>query len=410
MKLKRSPLAPAGFPDLPAIDGVEKWVAETGAKYKNRPDVLLFKLCESAKVAGVFTKSSTPGAPVVWSKARLLEGAHGGILVTAGNANVFTGQQGARDVQTLAGFAARATGCAPKDIYVCSTGVIGEPMDLGPLSEIFKTGAFMRKQASWLEAARAISTTDTYPKGASQSCLIDGVPVSLCGIAKGSGMIAPNMATMLVYLFTDANITQPVLQSLLSENCATTFNAITVDSDTSTSDTVLLTATGKARHRQITALSDPELTNFKSALHALMRDLAHQVVRDGEGASKFIEIHVTGTHTDSEAKTMAMSIANSPLVKTAIAGEDANWGRIVMAVGKSGIRTSPEHLSITFGPHLVAQNGTRAQTYDETVVSEYMTKDHIRIGVKVGDGSGHFTAWTCDLTHGYIDINADYRS
>ena len=410
MKLKPSPLAPKSFPDLPELDGIQKWVAETGAKYKDRPDVLLVKFGEGSQIAGVFTRSNTPGAPVDWSRQRLAEGADKGLLVTAGNANVFTGAQGKQDVKTMAGYAGHLLGCAAEDVYICSTGVIGEPMDLGPLSETFKTNSFLQTEASWQQAAQAISTTDTYTKGAKQTCQIGNTPITLCGIAKGSGMIAPNMATMLVYMFTDANIEASVLQSLLSEHCETTFNAITVDSDTSTSDTVLLAATGKAGHARLSNISAPELKAFSRALHALMRDLAHQVVKDGEGATKFIEVSVCGAETDKSAKTIALSIANSPLVKTAIAGEDANWGRIVMAVGKSGEKVIRERLRINFGPHLVAENAQRSETYRESVLSSYMRSPHIDIQVDIGVGSGHFTVWTCDLTHGYIDINADYRS
>ncbi|MBL4855077.1 MAG: bifunctional glutamate N-acetyltransferase/amino-acid acetyltransferase ArgJ [Robiginitomaculum sp.] len=410
MYLKRSPLAPAQFPSIPALAGIEMWSAETGAKYKNRPDVLLVKFAKPANVAGVFTKSSTPGAPVEWSRDCLKRGANSGLLVSAGNANVFTGRRGAEDVVKMAGFAAGALDCSPEDVYICSTGVIGEPLDLGPFEKLFVRNSFMRSQTSWEQAAQAITTTDTYTKGALQICEIDGTNVTICGIAKGSGMIAPDMATMLSFIFTDANISQDILQALLTDICETSFNAITVDSDTSTSDTVLLVATGGAAHKQITELNDPKLAPFKSALRVLMLDLAHQVVRDGEGASKFFAVHVTGAENDKAAKTIAMSIANSPLVKTAIAGEDANWGRIVMAVGKSGEKAVRDKLTISFGPHLVASNGFRAPGYDEDILSTYMRNSELEISVDVGVSTGAFTVWSCDLTHGYIDINADYRS
>ena len=410
MHLKTSPLAPAEFPDMPDIEGIQMWVAETGAKYKNRPDVLLVKLAKTSRVAGVFTKSTAPGAPVAWSRACLERGANGGILVNAGNANVFTGKQGHEDVNTMAGFAAQALECEPESVYVCSTGVIGEPLDLGPFQQLATSNSFLNAHASWAQAAKAISTTDTYSKGAAQFCTIDGAPVNICGIAKGSGMIAPDMATMLSFIFTDANISQNVLQALLSELCETSFNAITVDSDTSTSDTVLFAATAKASHDEIIDINDLKLADFKKALEAVMLNLSHQVVRDGEGASKFIEICVTSAKSNEAAKTIAMSIANSPLVKTAIAGEDANWGRIVMAVGKSGENANRDLLSIYFGDHLVAKNGCRGPGYDEDMLSLYMQNSHLKVHVDVAAGSGSFTVWTCDLTHGYIDINADYRS
>ncbi len=410
MHLKRSPLAPACFPDMPDIAGVQMWTAETGAKYKNRPDVLLIRFDGATNVAGVFTKSTAPGVPVEWSRDCLARGAAGGLLVSAGNANVFTGSKGAEDVRKMAGFAAGALNCAPEDIFVCSTGVIGEPLDLGPLQKLFARNSFMRTGASWQQAAQAICTTDTYTKGAVQTCVIDGTHVRICGIAKGSGMIAPDMATMLSFIFTDANIARPVLQTLLAQICETSFNAITVDSDTSTSDTVLLAATGQAKHGKINDINDPKLADFKTALSALMLGLAHQVVKDGEGASKFFAVTVSGAEHAKAAKAIALSIANSPLVKTAIAGEDANWGRIVMAVGKSGERAIRDKLAIYFGPHLVASNGFRVPGYDEDTLGTYMQNSELEIGVDVGVGTGEFTVWSCDLTHGYIDINADYRS
>lgn len=400
---------------MPEISGVRMWTAETGAKYQNRPDVLLVKFAQGSRVAGVFTKSTAPGAPVEWSKACLAQHANGGqtargLLVNAGNANVFTGKQGAEDVKSMAGFAATALGCTADEVYICSTGVIGEPLDLSPFSKLAVSNSFLSTSADWSQAAQAICTTDTYSKGAAQTCTIDGTPVRICGIAKGSGMIAPNMATMLSFIFTDANISQPVLQELLSELTETSFNAITVDSDTSTSDTVLLAATAQAAHGEITDIHDPQLAGFKAALSTIMLDLAHQIIRDGEGASKFIKILVTGAANSADAKIIAMSIANSPLVKTAIAGEDANWGRIVMAVGKSGAGISRDDLRIHFGPHLVAENGCRAADYNEETLSQYMRNTDLNISVDIGVGDSTFTAWTCDLTHGYIDINADYRS
>ncbi|MEE9272247.1 MAG: bifunctional glutamate N-acetyltransferase/amino-acid acetyltransferase ArgJ [Robiginitomaculum sp.] len=409
MKLKRSPLAPNSFPQMPVVEGLKMWTAETGSKYKNRPDVYLVKFGKNARVAGVFTKSSAPGAPVDWSKKCLAAGATGGLLVNAGNANVFTGAAGVKGVSDLATMAAHTLSCAPSDIYVCSTGVVGEPLNTLPIRKALH-GLKNTKICSWEMAARAISTTDTFPKGAFANANIDGTPIKICGIVKGSGMIMPDMATMLGFIYTDANIARDVLQTLLSEYCETSFNAITVDSDTSTSDTVLLISTAKAKHDEITALNDPYLLGFSKSLRAVMLDLAHQVIKDGEGVSKFITINVSGAKNARAAKTIAMSIANSPLVKTAIAGEDANWGRIVMAVGKSGVQVDRDRLAISFGPHLVAKNGLRADGYNENVMSKYMRGDSLEIHVDIGLGSGSFTVWTCDLTHGYIDINADYRS
>ncbi|MCF6221549.1 MAG: bifunctional glutamate N-acetyltransferase/amino-acid acetyltransferase ArgJ [Robiginitomaculum sp.] len=410
MHLKRSPLAPSHFPDMPHIGGVQMWTAKTGAKYQGRPDVLLVKLAGESRVASVFTKSTAPGAPVEWSKACLARGANAGLLVNAGNANVFTGQIGRDGVRDMANMAAGKIGCEAQDVYVASTGVIGEPLILSPIEQGVKGIQVADVNCSWEDAARAISTTDTYPKGSAQSCTLDGAPVHICGIAKGSGMIAPDMATMLSFIFTDANISRAVLQVLLSELNETSFNAITVDSDTSTSDTVLLAATAQASHGEINDINDPELVSFKRALGLVMHDLAHQVVKDGEGASKFVEICVTGAESGSAAKAIAMSIANSPLVKTAIAGEDANWGRIVMAVGKSGAHANRDKLAIYFGPHLVAKDGYRAPEYDEDRLAGYMKNSELKIRVDVAVGTESFTVWTCDLTHGYIDINADYRS
>jgi glutamate N-acetyltransferase/amino-acid N-acetyltransferase len=410
MFLKKSPLAPEKFPDMPALEGISMWVANSGAKYQNRPDVLLVKFSEHSRVAGVFTKSTAPGAPVDWSRKCLHRRAKGGLLVNAGNANVFTGRQGHEDVDSMARFAAHALGCGAEDVYICSTGVIGEPLDLGPFKDVFTSNSLQNTQASWQQAAQAISTTDTYVKGSSESAMIDGKTVHICGIAKGSGMIAPDMATMLSFIFTDARISGDVLQSLLGDLCETSFNAITVDSDTSTSDTVLFVSSAAADHAEIDHIDDPRLDGFKKALNALMLDLAHQIIKDGEGAQKFIEIHVGGAQTVHAAKNIAMSIANSPLVKTAIAGEDANWGRIIMAVGKSGEQADRDQLTIHFGTHCVAKNGQRDPSYDEEEISDYMRSPSLRIAVDVGVGAAGFTVWTCDLTHGYIDINADYRS
>ena len=417
MHLEKSPLAPEKFPQMPDIPGVELWTAETGAKYKDRPDILLVSLAENSRVAGVFTKSTAPGAPVEWSRNVLAKHvANGGynkgagLFVNAGNANVFTGREGKQAAEDMAHLAARLIGCPADDVFVASTGVIGEPLLIGPIIETTQGQGFMNEQADWPSAAQAISTTDTYSKGAHAKVEIDGVEINICGIAKGSGMIMPDMATMLSFIFTDANIVQPILQALLAELSETSFNAITVDSDTSTSDTVLLAATAKAGHAEISDMSDPRLLMFKSALSTVMMDLAHQIVRDGEGAQKFLEIAVSGAETENAAKIIGMSIANSPLVKTAIAGEDANWGRIVMAVGKSGQKADRDRLKIAFGSHVVAEKGLRADKYDESAVTAYLRGKEIKINVDIGVGNSSFTIWTCDLTHSYIDINADYRS
>ncbi len=386
------------------------WTAETGAKYKNRPDVWLVKLAKESRVAGVFTKSTAPGAPVEWSKACLKKGAHSGIIVNAGNANVFTGKIGQKGVRDMAHLAAQKIGCKAEGVYVASTGVIGEPLIMNPIEKGVQGIHLANENCSWQDAARAITTTDTYPKGSTISCDIDEVPVNICGIAKGSGMIAPDMATMLSFIFTDANISREILQKLLRKFCKTSFNAITVDSDTSTSDTVLLVATAQASHAKIMDIHDPRLKAFKKGLKTIMLDLAHQVVKDGEGASKFIEICVSGAKNKDAAKTIAMSIANSPLVKTAIAGEDSNWGRIIMAVGKSGEKANRDQMSISFGPYLVAKDGCRALDYYEDTLIKYMKNHNLTIHVDVAVGSGKFKIWTCDLTHGYININADYRS
>ena len=417
MDLKTSPLAPEKFPDMPNIRGVEMWVGEAGIKYKNRPDIWVVKLPEEACVAGVFTKSEMPGAPVVWSKNVLARHSGGqkfsegcGFLVNSGNANVYTGEAGDLTVLNSAKLVQNALNIPSDTVFISSTGVIGEPLDIGPIKATIADQSFFNQQANWQQAAQAIATTDTYFKGSHAQAEIHGEQVNICGIAKGSGMIAPNMATMLGFIFTEARIAQPVLQKMLTELNETSFNAITVDSDTSTSDTVLLAATGQADHLEITDINDPDLNSFKQALSTVMIDLAHQVVKDGEGAQKFVEIEVLGAKNDKSAKNIAMSIANSPLVKTAIAGEDANWGRIVMAIGKSGENVYVDKVKIAFGPHLVAKNGARSENYNEIQVSDYIRESEIKISVNMGDGQGKFTVWTCDLTHGYIDINADYRT
>ena len=408
-----SPLAPQSYPDLPEIEGVRFAAGEAGIRYKGRTDVMLALFDKGTEVAGVFTTSKCPSAPVDWCRERLPGGKARALVVNSGNANAFTGKAGARAAKLTATIAAKATGAPQAEIFLASTGVIGEPLDAskfdGPLQKL----AAKAKPGEMFEAAKAIMTTDTYPKVATVGVEIDGVPVTLSGMAKGAGMIAPDMATMLSFIFTAAPIAAPVLQALLSKSVQGSFNAITVDSDTSTSDTLLLFATGAARKRgapEITAANDRRLAPFKVALDVLLLDLAHQVVKDGEGARKFVEITVVGAASNAAAKRIALSIANSPLVKTAIAGEDANWGRIVMAVGKSGEKADRDLLAIWFGEIRVANKGLRDPRYDEAEVSELMKKPKIDIYVEIGLGNGQATVWTCDLTKEYVEINGDYRS
>ena len=405
----RSPLAPDRFPNLPAIDGLGLAVAASGLKYKNRDDLLLMTLCETATVAGVFTRSDTAAAPVIWSRDVVASGRARAILTNAGNANAFTGERGRDTVHQTSTALAGALGFSADQILLASTGVIGEPLESAKLSAYFPQ-LVANQGASWEQAAGAILTTDTFAKGAHVSCDIDGVAVNICGIAKGSGMIAPNMATMLGYIATDAALPTDILQALLTTATDHSFNAITVDSDTSTNDTVFLIATGRAKTAMITSADDPKLAGFRDALTKLMVDLATQIVRDGEGASKFITICVSGAESDHQARHIGLAIANSPLVKTAIAGEDANWGRIVMAVGKSGFGIDQQAIGIKIGGFPVAANGMRVADYDETPIAAHMQTASIDIAVSVGAGAGVATVYSCDLTHGYISINADYRS
>ena len=404
--MKTSPLAPAQFPDLPVIAGVTFASAAAGVKYQNRTDVMLAIATPGSSVAGVFTRSATRSAPVLDCQAKLGGDPAGAaaILVNSGNSNAFTGKNGVASVVALTQAVADLTDVPVGRVFTASTGVIGEPLPhdriIAKLAELHNG----QTEAAIKDAARAIMTTDTFPKGASASVTVGDKTVQIAGIAKGSGMIAPDMATMLVYIFTDALIGQDALQALVSLHNDQTFNCITVDSDTSTSDSLIAVATGAS------GVDVTGNTEFAAALHGVMLDLAHQVVRDGEGATKFVTVTVTGAVDDTDARKVAMAIANSPLVKTAIAGEDANWGRIVMAVGKSGAQADRDKLSIRFGNITVAENGWRAPDYSEDATSAYMKNAELLIGVDLGLGSGHSTVWTCDLTHGYIDINADYRS
>jgi len=405
-----SPLAPKTYPELPAIAGVRFATAEAGIKYKNRTDVLLMAFDAGTTVAGVVTKSKCSSAAVDWCKANLPGGTARGLVVNSGNANAFTGAKGQASVQLTADFAAKALGCSPAEIFLASTGVIGEPLDASKFAGVLDSMATRLGDTPWMDPARAIMTTDTFAKLNGATLEIDGVEVRINGIAKGSGMIAPDMATMLSFVVTDMPIAAPVLQALLSRHVATSFNAITVDSDTSTSDTLLAFATGKAAVEPIESLEDPRAEIFGQALADVLFDLAIQVVRDGEGATKQVSIHVEGAVSDASAFRIAKSIADSPLVKTAIAGEDANWGRVVMAVGKAGEPADRDKLSIRFGDLLVASQGERAPIYDEAATSAYMKGEELELTVSLGLGAGRATVYTCDLTHGYITINGDYRS
>ena len=404
-----SPLAPDAFPAMPDIAGVTLSTAASGMKYTGRDDLLLMQLGDSGSIAAVFTKSDTAAAPVAWCRRQL--GTGGGtraILVNAGNANAFTGDGGMAAVTACCEGVAAKLGCAPSEVLMASTGVIGEPLDSAVLAAHFDDLA--SGSADWQTAAQAILTTDTFAKGASATTTIGGTRVQIAGIAKGSGMIAPNMATMLAFIATDAALPQQVLATLLTDATDRSFNAITVDSDTSTNDSVYLMASGAAGNDAVARTDDPALDDFRGALDQVMQDLARQIVRDGEGAAKFITISVTGAADDAVAHSIGMSIANSPLVKTAIAGEDANWGRIVMAVGKSGAGIDQSKLDIAMGGVLIAAAGSRLDNYDEAPVAAHMKGEEIDIAIKVGDGAGAARVWTCDLTHGYISINADYRS
>lgn len=401
-----SPLAPASFPGLPVIKGVRFASAAAGVKYQGRTDVMLAVMDPGTSVAGVFTRSKTRSAPVLDCQAKLGGAADAGaaILVNSGNSNAFTGHYGQTSVAEITSAVAGAAGVPAERVFTASTGVIGEPLPhdriVAKIGEL--NGAL--DETALESAAKAIMTTDTFAKGSSATVGIEGKTVKIAGIAKGSGMIAPDMATMLVYIFTDAKVEQAALQAQLAEICDRTFNCITVDSDTSTSDSLMLCATGASG---VDATGNAE---FAAGLERVMLDLSHQVVRDGEGATKFVEIQVTGAASDADAKVHGLTIANSPLVKTAIAGEDPNWGRVVMAIGKSGAAADRDLLSISFGDVLVAEKGWVSPDYKEEQGAAEMKKQEITIKVDLGLGSGQATVWTCDLTHQYISINADYRS
>lgn len=408
-----SPLAPKSYPDQLSVEGVRFATAAAGIRYAGRTDVMLALLDKGTQAAGVFTRSKCPSAPVDWCRAKLKGGKARAVVVNSGNANAFTGKVGAKAAKLTAEIAAKATGAPLSEIFIASTGVIGELLDATKFDGVMDQLVEKADPEGLLDAARAIMTTDTFPKVATAKAMIGGVEVTISGMAKGAGMIAPDMATMLSFIFTDAPIAAPVLQAMLSRSVQGSFNAITVDSDTSTSDTLMLFATGAAAKRgapKITQAGDRRLAAFRKALDGLLLDLAHQVVRDGEGCRKFVEVRVEGAMSAGAAKRIAFSIANSPLVKTAMAGEDANWGRVVAAVGKSGEAADRDRLAIWFGDFRVAHKGLRDPAYSEEKVSAYMKGEKIDVRVDIGLGKGAASVWTCDLTKEYVAINGDYRS
>jgi glutamate N-acetyltransferase / amino-acid N-acetyltransferase len=419
MSTSISPLAPTEVPEMPVIAGVRLATAAAGIRYKGRTDVLLAVMDQGTSVAGVFTKSKCPSAPVEWCRAKLKGGnsSKGGfaraLVVNSGNANAFTGKTGRQATNLTAALAAKAVGCSANEVYLASTGVIGEPLDATKFDGVLGTLAESAAPADWMNAARAIMTTDTFPKVATATVKLGKAKVTINGMAKGAGMIMPDMATMLSFVFTDAPLSSSVLQSLLKSGVEDTFNALTIDSDTSTSDTLLAFATGAAAADgapKITRANDPRLKAFTKAFREVLANLAEQVARDGEGARKLVEIIVDGATTKTSARRIAMSVANSPLVKTAIAGEDANWGRVVMAVGKAGEPANRDKLSIAFNGIRVAKSGARDPSYNEAEVSEAMKSPKIQIKVSLGLGKGRDRVLTCDLTKEYVAINGDYRS
>ena len=408
-----SPLAPTDVPDMPAISGVRLATAAAGIRYKGRTDVLLAVMDKGTAVAGVFTQSKCPSAPVEWCRAKLSRGQARALVVNSGNANAFTGKTGRQSTALTAAIAAKAVGCQAGEIFLASTGVIGEPLDATKFDGVLGDLATKTTPDAWMEAARAIMTTDTFPKVATATVKLGKAKVTINGMAKGAGMIAPDMATMLSFIFTDAPITASALQSLLKAGVEDSFNAVTIDGDTSTSDTLLAFATGAAAQHgapKISRASDPRLKAFVKAFNAVLANLAEQVARDGEGARKLVEITVEGAVSKKSARRIAMSIANSPLVKTAIAGEDANWGRVVMAVGKAGEPANRDKLAISFNGIRVAKSGARDPSYDEAEVSAAMKQPKIAIKVALGLGKGRDRVLTCDLTKEYVAINGDYRS
>ncbi len=409
MALPTSPLA-LSMPELPPLAGVRLGSAEAGIRYAGRADLVMAALPEGTVAAGVFTRNRCPGAPVDWCRAALAHGRARALVVNAGNANVFTGRAGIEAVDATAEAAADLLGCRAHEVFIASTGVIGEVLPHAKLTTALPALYASLTEDGWDAAARGIMTTDTFPKAATRTALIDGSPVRVTGVAKGSGMVAPDMATMLAFVFTDAKIPASLLQDMLARGVKRSFNCTTVDSDTSTSDTVLLFATGQAAHAPVGKHDKKRLRGFRDQLDAVLLDLALQVVRDGEGAQKLVRIDVMGAVSGKSARRVALAVANSPLVKTAIAGEDANWGRIVMAVGKSGEPADRDKLSVGVGGTWMARDGGVVPGYDEAPVVAHMKGREIGISVDLGLGKGAGTAWTCDLTHGYIDINGSYRS
>jgi glutamate N-acetyltransferase/amino-acid N-acetyltransferase len=414
MALPVSPLAVA-LPELPPLAGVRLSAAAAGIRYQDRTDVVMIEVASNSTVAGVFTSNKCPGAPVDWCRTALKGGKARAVVINAGNANVFTGKAGSDACKATAAAASKILGCQPRQVFVASTGVIGEVLPHEKLTAALPGLHEALSADGWEAAARGIMTTDTFPKAATRTAQIGDATVRITGIAKGSGMIAPDMATMLCFVFTDAKIPADALQTMLKKGVDASFNCTTVDSDTSTSDTVLLIATGQAKHPRIpsadgNAARNRMLADFARALNELLLDLALQVIRDGEGAQKLVRIDVTGATNPRSAKKIAMAVANSPLVKTAIAGEDANWGRIVMAVGKSGEPADRDKLSIGVGGTWMARDGAVVPDYDEAPVVGHMKGQSVEIAIDIGLGRGRATAWTCDLTHGYIDINGSYRS
>ena len=408
-----SPFAPKALPNVPPVPGVRFATAEAGIRYRGRTDLLLAVLEPGTVAAGVLTRSKTRSAPVEWCAKRLKIGQARALVVNSGNANAFTGKRGREAVEITADAAAKAVGCAADTVFIASTGVIGEPMQAEKFAHLLDGLARQAAPDAWQTAARAIMTTDTFPKLVTRHARIADTEITINGFCKGAGMIQPDMATMLCFIFTDAAIERAALQELVARSVDTTFNCVTIDGDTSTSDTLLAFATGAAERRGCPRISDPgdaRLKGFANALHDLMRELAILVAKDGEGLTKFVTIEVEGAEDNRAARAIGLAIGNSPLVKTAIAGEDPNWGRIVMAVGKAGEAADRDKLAIWLGEHLVAKDGERAPGYDESTVAHYMKGAEILLRVDVGIGRGHATIWTCDLTHGYIDINASYRS
>ncbi len=408
-----SPLAPSDVPAMPVIEGVRLATAAAGIRYQGRTDVLLAVMDQGTAVAGVFTKSKCPSAPVEWCRVKLARGQARALVVNSGNANAFTGKSGRQAAALTAAIAGKAVGCGPHEVFLASTGVIGEPLDAAKFDGVLGRLAEQAAPDDWMSAAKAIMTTDTFPKVATATVKLGNAKVTINGMAKGAGMIAPDMATMLAFVFTDAPIAAPALQSLLKSGVEDTFNAVTIDGDTSTSDTLLAFATGAAKEHgapKISRASDPRLKAFAKAFRAVLADLAEQVARDGEGARKLVEIIIEGATSKASARRIAMSVANSPLVKTAIAGEDANWGRVVMAVGKAGEPANRDKLSISFNGIRVAKSGARDPSYDEAEVSAAMKHPKIQIKVALGLGKGRDRVLTCDLTKEYIAINGDYRS